>query len=213
MDTDLILANCQIALVGLLGEISGARRSIIEESLKGLFPTAVATPAVGILAFVNGATQEALILGPNAINYTAAKLEHLRTAELREWYQKLFADGLLPEHITPSMELGSYSNMPQPLKHLQETAGGAFDAGFSKDELVGMAVRKIYRHDASTVDVRLENNFQGLEKYHGSVKIESESALQWQAAFELLVAYAKLVVEITHKLDYGPAAQIRSKAL
>ena len=195
------LTNCQITLTGLFGEISDARRLKIQQAIHGLFPTPLTTPATGILAFTNPMKQDALILGPSALNYTTAKLENLRLEVMRSFYGELFNQGLMPDTVTPSLEIGSIADAEKPLARFQQTAGAAFDAGFETSELIGMAVRKIYRHDDLVADVRLENNFQGLDRYHGSVRIESQIPHQWSTAFNKVEEYLKLAVEITKQLD------------
>jgi hypothetical protein len=109
---------------------------------------------------------------------------------------------LVPETITPSAELNSIAEAANPLETLQRAAGSTFDAGLSQAGLIGVSVRKIYRHEDAIVDVRIENNFQGLPQYHGSVRMESETALGWREAFARLTAYRELMAEITARLDH-----------
>jgi hypothetical protein len=200
------LTNCQIALNGLFGEISDARRTKIQQLVSKQFPTTIATPAAGILAFTNPMTQEVLVIGPNAFNFTATRATNINIEEVRRIYERLFAEGLLAETITPTVEIGSVVEASQPLQRLKRRAGGAFDAGFNENELIGMGVRKIYRHNHCVVDVRLENNFQGQDRYHGNVRIESEIAYEWREAFDKVASSYQLAVDISKRLDHALVA-------
>jgi len=199
--SDVELTNCQITLSGLFGEISEARRMKIQEQVSAKFPTTVATPATGILAFTNPMSQEVLVIGPNAFNFTFARANKLKIEELRKLYERLFDEGLLAETVTPTLELGSIVSAPMPLQRLKARAGQIFDAGFEEKELIGMGVRKIYRHDNSVVDVRLENNFQGEDRYHCAVRVESEMGFEWRHAFDRLCNALDMAEKILNQLS------------
>lgn len=196
----LILANSAVTLNGQFGELSEARTKRIAENARAWFPEQLPVPLPGFAVLGNPLKRSTLALGPTSLTYHSAT-PSVDLSELRSLYEQLFTEGLLPEHLAPSLAATLVGPYERPLEHLSAPLTTLFPISITGASLIGVSIRRLFKIDSGLADVSVENNFQGLDQLHYNVKFVSDANVPWADAFGVLDQFVKRLSDISEQLD------------